>query len=103
VYGVVQTIQEQVKANPDSLRKSVRDMPDPPQIVQTFIAAFVNAWPVGDATALGTFFDEEAVYHNVPLDPVVGRDAIVATFEQFMSMGGGGLSTSSTWWPRARS
>ena len=35
-----------------------------------------------------SFFDEDAVCHNIPLDPVTGRSAIMATFAQFMSMGG---------------
>jgi limonene-1,2-epoxide hydrolase len=66
----------------------VRPVPTPVDTVQDFIAAFVHAWPAADATALGPFFDEEARYHNGPLDPVVGRTAIVATFAQFMRMGG---------------
>ena len=42
----------------------------------------------GALTTLGSFFQEDAVYHNGPLEPVVGRSAIVATFTQFMSTGG---------------
>jgi limonene-1,2-epoxide hydrolase len=63
-------------------------MQNPADVVRDFIDAFINAWPRGDAAGLATFFSEEAVYHNIPLDPVVGRDAIRDTFAQFMAMGG---------------
>jgi limonene-1,2-epoxide hydrolase len=63
-------------------------VPTPVETVQAFMAAFTKAWPTADATVLGTFLVEDACYHNGPLDPVVGRAAVVATFAQFMSMGG---------------
>jgi limonene-1,2-epoxide hydrolase len=63
-------------------------MPASAQIVQDFIAAFIAAWPRGDATGLGSFFAEDAVYQNMPMDPVRGRAAIQATFAEFMRMGG---------------
>ncbi len=63
-------------------------MPSSVETVQRFIAAFIKAWPTTDATTLGSFFAEDAAYHNGPLEPVVGRTAILATFAQFMSMGG---------------
>jgi limonene-1,2-epoxide hydrolase len=58
------------------------------ETVQDFITAFMRAWPTADAAALGSFFSEDAVYHNVPLEPVRGRAAIEATFAQFMGIGG---------------
>jgi limonene-1,2-epoxide hydrolase len=63
-------------------------VPTPATIVEEFIAAFIAAWPRGDSAALGSFFSEDAVYHNGPLDPVIGRGAIQATFAEFMGMGG---------------
>jgi limonene-1,2-epoxide hydrolase len=63
-------------------------MPASIETVQDFIAAFIKAWPTADPAPLGSFFDEDAVYHNIPLEPVIGRSAIVATIAQFMSMGG---------------
>jgi len=63
-------------------------MPSSAQTVQDFIAAFMKAWSAADSATLGSFFDEDAIYHNIPLEPVTGRSAIVATFAQFMSMGG---------------
>ena len=43
------------------------------ETVQDFMAAFIEAWPAADATALGSFFSEDALYQNGPLEPV--RDA----------------------------
>ena len=63
-------------------------MPTSVETVQAFIVAFTKAWPTADPTPLGSFFDEDATYHNIPLEPVTGRSAIIATFAQFMSMGG---------------
>lgn len=34
------------------------------------------------------FFDEEAVYHNMPMEPIRGRDAILRALAEFMDMGG---------------
>lgn len=63
-------------------------MRTPVETVRDFIAAFIAAWPEGDAARLGSFFREDAVYHNVPMEAVQGREAIVATFADFMKMGG---------------
>jgi limonene-1,2-epoxide hydrolase len=63
-------------------------MPTPLETVQDFMAAFMRAWPTADTTALGSFFREDAVYHNGPLEPVRGRAAIEAAFAQFMRLGG---------------
>jgi limonene-1,2-epoxide hydrolase len=61
---------------------------DPAEVVESFINAFIEAWPHGEAARLAAFFAEGAIYHNVPLEPAVGRDAIVDTFAQFMALGG---------------
>jgi limonene-1,2-epoxide hydrolase len=63
-------------------------MPTALETVQDFIAAFIEAWPSADTTALGSFFSEDALYQNGPLEPVRGRAAIEATFAQFMKVGG---------------
>jgi limonene-1,2-epoxide hydrolase len=63
-------------------------MPTPVETVQDFIAAFKKAWPTADTVAMGSFFSEDAVYLNGPLEPVRGRVAIEATFAQFMRIGG---------------
>ncbi len=63
-------------------------MRGPLETITEFVDAFVAAWSAGDASGLGAFFTEDAVYHNGPIDPVAGRTAIVATLESFMDMGG---------------
>ncbi len=63
-------------------------MSTPTETVQAFMAAFIAAWPGGDAADLERFFSQDAVYHNIPMEPVQGRDAILATFTEFMALGG---------------
>ncbi len=62
--------------------------PTPEEIVRDLIAAMIAAWPTGDAARLGRYFSDDAVYHNMPMEPVRGRPAIEATLAQFMGMGG---------------
>jgi limonene-1,2-epoxide hydrolase len=54
-------------------------MADPIDVVTRFCAA----WSDGDLDVIMDFFTDDAVYHNIPLDPVRGRDAIRATIEGF--------------------
>jgi len=44
----------------------------PQEIVEAFCAAFTDL----DIDVLLEFLDEGCVYHNIPMDPVVGHDAI---------------------------
>ena len=48
------------------------------------ITNFCNAIPARDVEALLGFFAEDAVYHNIPVDPVQGHDAIGATLRGFL-------------------
>jgi limonene-1,2-epoxide hydrolase len=48
-------------------------------VVQRFCAT----WGDGDLDAIVEFFTDDAVYHNIPLDPVTGKDAIRATIAGF--------------------
>ena len=52
------------------------------------MAAFIAAWETGDTAAVGVFFAEDAEYHNGPIEPVMGREAIETTLASFMAMGG---------------
>jgi limonene-1,2-epoxide hydrolase len=54
-------------------------MADPIAVVQEFC----DAWAQGDLDALMEFFTDDAVYHNIPVAPVTGRDAIRATIAGF--------------------
>ena len=51
----------------------------PIEVVRRFCAA----WAVGDIDAIVGFFTPDAVYHNIPLAPVVGPEQIRATIEGF--------------------
>jgi limonene-1,2-epoxide hydrolase len=47
------------------------------------VSSFCAAWSKLDIDELMTYFADDAVYHNIPVDPVVGRDAIRSTIEGF--------------------
>jgi limonene-1,2-epoxide hydrolase len=47
------------------------------------VKRFCDAWSDGDVDALMAFFADDAVYHNIPIDPVTGVDAIRATIAGF--------------------
>jgi limonene-1,2-epoxide hydrolase len=47
------------------------------------VRRFCDSWADFDLDRLTTFFTDDAVYHNIPIEPVKGRDAIRATIEGF--------------------
>jgi limonene-1,2-epoxide hydrolase len=47
------------------------------------VARFCEAWSRLDLDEIVGFLSDDAVYHNIPLDPVTGRDAIRATLAGF--------------------
>jgi limonene-1,2-epoxide hydrolase len=51
----------------------------PIDIVRRFCAAWSNL----DLDELGEFFTDDAVYHNIPIAPVTGRDTIKSTIAGF--------------------
>ena len=53
---------------------------------------FIAAWSRLDADELAGFFAEDGVYHNIPAQPVAGREAIRAFIRGFT-----GPWTSTTW------
>jgi limonene-1,2-epoxide hydrolase len=63
-------------------------VPTSTQVIEEFVAAFVAAWPIGDAARVAALFSEDASYQNGPLPAVRGRAAIQAVLAQFMAMGG---------------
>lgn len=60
----------------------------PTKVVESFIASFIQAWPEADAASVAGYFSDDAVYHNIPMAPVKGRDEIQAAIGAMMSMGG---------------
>lgn len=57
---------------------------EPEQVVRDFCETVRRV----DVKALLAFFTEDAVYHNIPVDPVQGLEAIESTLNQFMTPGG---------------
>jgi limonene-1,2-epoxide hydrolase len=49
-------------------------LPSPSAVVDAFIAA----WNRGDLTAVVNLLAQDVVYHNVPMDPIMGRPAVAA-------------------------
>ena len=47
------------------------------------VRRFCDAWGAGDLDALMVYFADDAIYHNIPVDPVKGKDTIRATIEGF--------------------
>jgi limonene-1,2-epoxide hydrolase len=58
------------------------DAPDSPVEV---VRRFCDAWATGDLDAIVGAFTDDAVYHNMPLDPVVGPEAIRTFIEGFLA------------------
>jgi limonene-1,2-epoxide hydrolase len=55
---------------------------DAERVVRDFCAAFGRH----DAEALRPFFNDDVVYHNIPMDPAVGIDATIAFIDSFFGM-----------------
>jgi limonene-1,2-epoxide hydrolase len=49
------------------------------------IRRFCAAWERADIGELLSFFTDDAIYHNMPVQPVQGKDAIKGLIEQFMA------------------
>jgi limonene-1,2-epoxide hydrolase len=47
------------------------------------VRRFCDAWSAGDLDAIVDYFTDDAVYHNIPIDPVTGKDAIKSTIAGF--------------------
>ena len=56
------------------------------------VRRFCAAWGANAATAeLAAFFADDAVYHNIPLEPVIGRKAIANNIASFIRPGAPGI------------
>ena len=49
------------------------------------VRRFCAAWGTAEIPKLLDFFAEDAVYHNMPMQPIHGKDAIKGVIEQFMT------------------
>lgn len=56
------------------------------------VRRFCEAWSEGmEADDLAAFFTDDAVYHNIPLVPIRGREAIANNFATFIRPGPPGV------------
>jgi limonene-1,2-epoxide hydrolase len=65
-------------------------MESPIEVVRRFCAAWSDDMATED---LAAFFTDDAVYHNVPMEPVVGRAAIADTFATLIRPGPPGIES----------
>jgi limonene-1,2-epoxide hydrolase len=63
-------------------------MESPTELVRSFCAAWSNN---AGAAELAAFFTEDAVYHNIPLAPVTGRQDIADTIASVLRPGPPGI------------
>lgn len=56
-------------------------MPSPDEIV----TAMCRSWADPDPDQISAFFAEDAVYHNIPMEPITGRAAIRDFIAGFLS------------------
>ena len=63
-------------------------MESPIEVVRRFCAAWTNDT---GADELAAFFTEDAVYHNIPVEPVHGRENIADTISSFIRPGPPGI------------
>lgn len=47
------------------------------------VRTFCAAWGTSTSAELGGYFTDDAVYHNIPIAAVTGREQIVATIDSF--------------------
>jgi limonene-1,2-epoxide hydrolase len=50
------------------------------------VTEFCNAWPRKNLDELLAFFTDDAVYHNIPLEPARGKAAIRGVINTFLPM-----------------
>ena len=52
---------------------------------EDIVRAFIEAWSAMDAGQLVDYFCEDGCYHNMPLEPVTGREDLLAFIDGFLS------------------
>ena len=65
-------------------------MEKPIELVRRFCAAWGNNMATAE---LAAFFTDDAVYHNIPMAPVTGREAIANNIASFIRPGAPGIET----------
>jgi len=55
-----------------------------PKTNEQTVREFLAAWPRKNVDELMSYFTDDAVYHNVPVSPVKGKDEIRKVFDGFV-------------------
>jgi len=55
-----------------------------PTDAEKVVTEFCNAWPRKNIEELIGFFSDDAVYHNIPMEPARGKAAIKAVINSFL-------------------
>lgn len=51
---------------------------------EELVDRFLGTWERGDVAEMLAFFADDAIYHNMPMEPAVGTDSIRAVLTEFM-------------------
>ena len=57
-----------------------------PTDAEKVVSEFCNAWPRKNIDELLGFFTDDAVYHNIPMEPARGKAAFRAVINTFLPM-----------------
>jgi len=66
-----------------ALRTGITDRRAAMKSNSDIIREFVATWSRLDPAELATYFTEDGCYHNMPIDPIVGREAVQAFITGF--------------------
>jgi limonene-1,2-epoxide hydrolase len=44
---------------------------------------FMKTWELGDTAAVVAWFTDDGIYHNIPVEPLVGHEAIAGMVDMF--------------------
>ena len=62
------------------------NVPDSAERSEQVVRGFLDAWAGGDLESIMACFAEDAVYHNLPVKPIVGSVGIRSIFEGFLQL-----------------
>lgn len=83
LYRAIQIVTSRFR-----LERTMNQMESPIDVVRKFCAAWSHD---AEADDLAAFFTEDAVYHNVPLEPVAGRRNIADYISTYIRPGPPGI------------
>jgi limonene-1,2-epoxide hydrolase len=61
-------------------------MPEQPLEPDAVVTSFTKSWSTCDVDTVVAFFADDGVWHNMPMEPVVGRDAVRSALENYYAV-----------------